>query len=706
MTDLGSMSTEELQSLYQPQQPVANPMTIPGQNGEPARVIMEMGKSPDLSKMSTEELQAAYNPSSFLDTAKDVVHSAITGVGKGLISLAGMPADLKRYADKGLDEYVVNPILRATGQSEYAGYDSPVLKAMGSENIRKGVEAVTGPLHDPETTPGHYAETIGEFVPAAMGGPQSLARKFILQAAIPGAASEGAGQYFKDTPYEPWARFGAGVGAGIGGALINGPSTAEHALASKLPSHVTDAHIAEAQNIIDRGRALNDPVTVTGPEALSKVTGRNVLLDQQRLAENAGQSRAAMEAALGGRSAAFEQSARSEIGNTFGPGTNNPSMIGADAKRAAESTLTDVNSAINRATKPSYDAAGQTLVPPVIHAAMRADPLFVEALDAVRKNAAKNSNIGAQSDRSVAVYDAVKQELRQRSRNAFDPANPEKSKVVSSATGSLATQVKNTAIMADRQAVGPFQTGHPNVSNYEQALADQARLRRQHLEPLQRGPLGRIADTPETSKAIDALFPRSPEGGTAAEVSIAVSALYKRSPWAATQLVRARVEGALNQAYSKNVGGASQDSAGKFAKDLIGHPEEHAVIKAAIEALPQGQARWAGMNSLLEVAQATGKRLAQGSPTAFTDADLKGMAGGGVAAGVVKLGASPGEWWSVVNKKWSAWQAGEHLNDIARIATDPKSAELLGQLSKLPTRSTRGLYHRSPDHCAIPCALW
>jgi hypothetical protein len=621
------------------------------------------------------------------DYAKDIGKSGVTGIGKGLITLAGAPADLKRYADKGLDEYVINPILRAAGQPEYAGYDSPVLKAMGSENIRKGVEAVTGPLHDPETTPGHYAETIGEFVPAAMGGPQSLARKLMLQAAIPGAASEGAGQYFKDTPYEPWARFVAGVGAGIGGALINGPSTAERALASKLPSHVTDAHIAEAQNIIDRGRALNDPVTVTGPEAISQVTGRKVLLDQQRIAENAPQSRTAMEEALGGRSAAFERAARSEIDHTLGSGTNNPSMIGADAKRAAEMTLTDINAAITRATKPSYDAAGQTLVPPAIHAAMRQDPMFVEALDRVRNNTAKNSYIGAQSDRSVAVYDAIKRDLRQRSEDVFSPASTDKSQEVAAALGSLSRQVKNVAIAADRQAVGPFQTGHPNVSNYEQALVDQARLRRQYLEPLQRGPLGRIAKTPETSDAINALFPRGAEGGTAAEVSTTVAALHQRSPWAAMQLVRARVEGALNEAYSKNVGGASENSPAKFAKDLIGHPEEHAVIRAAVEALPQGQARWAGMNSLLEVAQATGKRLAQGSPTAFTEADLKGMAGGGAIAGTVKLGASPGKWWSAVNDKWSAWQAGAHLNDIARIATDPRSAELLGQLSKLPTRS-------------------
>jgi hypothetical protein len=324
------------------------------------------------------------------DYAKDIGKSAVSGVAKGLIALAGAPADLKRYADTELDKYVINPALRATGQPEYAGYDSPLLKAMGGDSIRKGVESVTGPMHDPETTPGHYAETIGEFVPAAMGGPQSLLRKFVLQAAIPGAASEGAGQYFKDTPYEPYARLAAGVGAGVGGALINGPSTAERAVSMKLPDHVTDAHFDQAQRLINTARDQHG-INLTGPEALSQVTGRNVLLDSQRMAESAPQSRDAMEAFLGDRPAAFNRAARGQIDRSLGPGTADPSMIGPEAGRAAESTLNDVRGAINQATRPSYDAAGQTLVPRQVHAAMIDDPLFQQALDAVRNDPARNA---------------------------------------------------------------------------------------------------------------------------------------------------------------------------------------------------------------------------------------------------------------------------------------------------------------------------
>ena len=120
---------------------------------------------------------------------------------------------------------------------------------------------------------------------------------------------------------------------------------------------------------------------------------------------------------------------------------------------------------------------------------------------------------------------------------------------------------------------------------------------------------------------------------------------------------------------------------------MIGNAEQHASLQAAVEALPQGRARWDGMQRLLEVAQATGKRQRKGSLTAFNDPEMKGMAGGGPVSGAVKLGGSPGKWWTAVNDKWSQWQLGNHLNDVAGIVTDPRSAELLGQLSRVPASS-------------------
>ena len=127
--------------------------------------------------------------------------------------------------------------------------------------------------------------------------------------------------------------------------------------------------------------------------------------------------------------------------------------------------------------------------------------------------------------------------------------------------------------------------------------------------------------------------------------------------------------------------GASEYGAANFAKDLIGNAEQHASLQAAIEALPNGQARWDGMQRLLDVAQATGKRQRKGSLTAFNDPEMKGMAGGGPVAGAIKLAGSPSKWWSVVNDKWSQWQLGNHLNDVAGIVmflASPAAAYMTG----------------------------
>jgi hypothetical protein len=622
---------------------------------------------------------------------KDVGKSAGIGVARGTISLAGAIGDLSDLGAKGLkvaSEYIddklgiepyhrpekgVSPTLDAIG--------AVVNKIPGNADITKAVEDRTGEFYKPQTTAGHYAETVGEFVPAALTGPQSLVRKAILQAAVPGVASEAAGQYFKDTPYEGAARFVGGVAGGVGGAMINGPSTAARALSGKIPDYVTDAHFTQAQRLIDDAAARG--VHLTGPEALSQVAGRNVLLDSQRMAESAPQSRDMMEAQLGDRPAAFNRAARTEIDRTLGPGTTEPSMIGPEAGRAAESTLNDVRGAINQATRPAYDAAGQTLVPRQVHAAMINDPLFQQALDNVRNDPARNSFVRTHSDRSIAVYDAVQKELEEQSQRASNPIQPGHSQAVSSATGTLAGDVRRMAIAADRAA-----NGGPNApSAYADAIQRQAELRRQYLEPLQQGPLGRIAHLPETTAAMEALFPRNPNPGSAEEVSRAVTALNQRSPWAAQQLVRAHVEKTLNESTRNLQGGASDYGASNFAKDLIGNVEQHASLQAAVEALPNGQARWDGMQRLLDVAQATGKRQRKGSLTAFNDPEMKGMAGGGPVSGAVKLGASPGKWWNVVNDKWSQWQLGNNLRDIAGIVTNPRSAELLGQLARTPTGS-------------------
>jgi hypothetical protein len=664
----------------------AFPSAAPTESGNP-RIRITPASEPD--RGSSWDSFPSEKPTDYAGVAKQ----AGIGVAKGATGLAGLPGDLQKLAQKGVD-YVKSKLPDdfhwpepSEESKKYAekygsrGDLGPSFPMPTSADIQGAIEKVTGPWRKPQSQTEADAETLGEFVPAALAGPGGVARKVITQAAIPAAASVTAGRL---TDQNPYVKALAGFVAGGAGALASGPSSAESIIRSKIPASVTEQDITRAGQLIDHGQARG--VTLTWPEALSRVTGQPVLTDTQRILESHGQTRAAMNDVLAPRAAQVDQATRNELGQAFGPASQNPSMLGPQAQQAAEGTLNQMRSAINRATRPSYDAAGQTLVPVQVHAAMIADPLFEDALNAVRNDPARNAMVRGHSDRSVAVYDAVKKELQERSQNASNPVQPGHSQAVSSATGEMADTVRNVAIASDRQAAG----GPGAVSNYEQALADQARLRQQYLEPLQRGPLGKLAETPDTKRAINALFPSNPLPASEGEIRDAVGAVVRTRPAVAQQLVRAHAEMVFNEAARDLQGGANAFSGAKFAKVIAGNSQQRANLQAAIEALPNGQERWHGFEQLLDIMSATGTRQPKGSLTAFNALEIPSMSNSGLMD-IATKGASPGKWMSFANDTFKAWSLGRNLDQIARILTDPRSGDALRQIVRIPAGSDRAL---------------
>jgi len=293
--------------------------------------------------------------------------------------------------------------------------------------------------------------------------------------------------------------------------------------------------------------------------------------------------------------------------------------------------------------------------------------------------------IGAQSDRSIEVYDAVKQVLEQRGRNLAQPTNPNASQTAAFSHNSLAADVRGTGIDAERALVnGP--------GNYERALGEQTRLREQYLNPLLAGPLGKLADAPDTARAISALFPTGehliPNGQH--EIGDAVRALVHRRPAVAEQLVRAHVEMVFNQAAKDLQGGANQFAGAKFVKELTGNSQQRENLRAAVEALPNGAARWEGLNQLLDVMAATGTRQPKGSLTAFNALEVPSMTSAGLASLAAK-GASPGLYWKAATEAFQSWSLGRNLDQFARLITDPRSGDALRQIVRIPAGSDRAL---------------
>lgn len=209
MTDLSTLSDQELQALYQPQTAV---------EGNPTRITVRPEGAIDLSKMSDADLIATHG--SLGGTIADVAKSAGIGLAKGAIGLAGLPGDLTELGARGID-------YAARGAGSLIGQDIPARPQqepfLGSAQLQRGVESLTGPLYEPKTTAGNYAQTAGEFLPALIGGPETLATKFATRVAAPALASESAGQLTKGTAAEPFARVAGALAGGAGAAKAFAP---------------------------------------------------------------------------------------------------------------------------------------------------------------------------------------------------------------------------------------------------------------------------------------------------------------------------------------------------------------------------------------------------------------------------------------------------------------------------------------------------
>lgn len=231
------------------------------------------------------------------DTAIDVAKSAGTGLGEGLIGLAGLPGDLSELGARGLD-YATRGVGKLIGQ-DFA--PRPAQDAFGGAGqIQKAIEGVTGEFYKPKSGLGSAANTAGNFLPAIIGGPETLATKLATRVAAPALASEAAGAVTNDNPYAKAG--GALVGAVAGPAAFNkaikamSPAAAEASLsdlktagrAGYQSQEVTDVRI-NSRAASDLAAKIETDLHGAGFRPTSEAKVFNAV-DELRAAENGGRA--------------------------------------------------------------------------------------------------------------------------------------------------------------------------------------------------------------------------------------------------------------------------------------------------------------------------------------------------------------------------------------------------------------------------------
>jgi|SRR5882672_453655 len=647
-----------------------------------------------------------------LDTAKDIGKSIVSGLDRGVAGLAGLPADVARGATWLLNQgraYVQDrPFEDVQAEEDKRALISrQTLEDWGGAAIH----AASGLQHTPTTTPGEYAQTAAEFIPAAVLGPGSVARNVIAQGIVPGLVSEAAGQATKGSDLEPYARGGAALLSGGAGAWATSPNAAQAAVA-RAARGATPAQVDEAERLFQHAQQIGNPLTRA--EALQYVSGGATNLGNiQRVAEGAGELRPFMAQ----RPQQLRATARQQF-DTVAPPPTDPFAVGPAVGTAAREHLADVQQDINAAARPYYQAAeGERFSPQewaAIHPRRRQEtdlqavrdfiaaqpnrrasvvlpqlqpiprpaeaiPGFGAALHAVR-NTPDAWRIAHLPDNSVGVLNRIKihfDKLAEDAASKFTPGG--RDRAVQSSHEMSASAVKQIA--------------EAKSSAYATALAIEREGRRQFLEPLMHGPLGTLAKKDiDTQRAITALFPEGKLlSGGERQISQAVTTLAARNPSAARQLVRAHIEQTFDEAVQRLQSGANEFGGAGFAAVLRGNPQQARNLDAAITALRGGQAN-DGFNRFLQVLEAQGQRQRIGSQTSFNtelmnrlkQAGIVGEALSGVASAGVKLP-------SKINQKMQEWRLGANMGQVADILTNPRAASLFRRLATEPPQSARAL---------------
>lgn len=650
---------------------------IPVSNGDIIDFPDEMSDDA-IEKILRDHYGSEQKKSTFVDFAKSV-GSGIAGGVSGLAGLAGDAANLGYVGGNWVGNKLGLPPLPAEASKNLQQTMPP-----SSADIQRRVEKFTGPFYKPQTPAGEHGRTIGEFLPAAIaGGGGSVLGNALRYGVVPAVASEFASNKVKGTEAEPWVRGGTALAAGGLAAALSRPRNAMSAVSQSMGG-IDDQTIYAAQKLIED--SANRGINLAWPQAISSVNeGAMSLQRLQRFVERTPAGNSFMSEFYRGQPENISVASSRQF-DTIAPLSETPSLIGPRAQMAAQGTLSSVQRAINEHTRPLYEAAREqtvnlpgstTTIPEKMTAAQYREfstaaagksplPALDEAIKIARSDPIIGPTLANLPDNSIGVIDAAQKVMRSMGRRAsMDEKFPYKESLI----GGQRQQAIDTATRAN--------------PDYALARAAQTNLRGDYLEPLQAGPLGRIAESKNTQGAIENLFGPKLAGGEG-EIAKAVGGMEKNIPGSASNLIRQHLANQQNTAMGDLVSGGNYYGGAKLAKALMGNPQAAKDLEASITSTVNGADKWAGVKRLAEILGATGQRLPEGSATAtdlgMVDA-LKGMQG--PIAKTIGILGQPGKiLGSAIDDTYGMWRYKKSSEQLAKILTDPASADMLIRLGK------------------------
>lgn len=184
------------------------------------------------------------------------------GAAKGVLGLAGLPGDVYHAGLRALGDNL-------TPESNY-----------GSAALQKGIEGYTGDFYKPKGGIEETAQKVGEFLPAVLGGPETLGAKVLTRAVAPAVASEAAGKLTEGTAAQPYAELAGALAGGVGGTMAANKfkqMAAARQAASTVPSG--EDLLRSGSNGFEAVKASNAVIKPSSVEQIAKDVRTELLND-------------------------------------------------------------------------------------------------------------------------------------------------------------------------------------------------------------------------------------------------------------------------------------------------------------------------------------------------------------------------------------------------------------------------------------------
>jgi hypothetical protein len=565
---------------------------------------------------------------------------------QGAAGLGGLAGALQRGVEAGTGK--IAELLGYTPEQAQAG--RMAVRLPTPSDITRAVGDAGVPMQRAETIGGRAAQNlVRNVVSAPVAGA-------VVPSLLSAVGEEAVAYPFIGTPLESTARTAGALFTPLVPAptMFRSPLERMYAESTK---RVTPQELSSAERL--QQMASRQQMPITSVEAIQQTTGgRTNLPALQRQLEANPASAPLMAEFMGSRG----EETLSTLQRMF-PQTGRE-RLGTEAQRAAEKTMARTQTELS--TSPaaqSFEAVKSKAIPPSWMKNLENESAVIsEASRAVDNVAAYQDLLKGYKGNSIARVEAMRQYLSDK----YDMLAGQAGGAVTGEMRAYNEARKKLLEKADNQ-----------IPDYKTARESYFQAKEKIVAPVQESPISKIAKDNEVSIQFAEVFAKNPAAVnlTPQKVTMTMKSLAQADAALPKDFLTQYMRSSLEQVESQASRAAGTTGA-KFANTIVKNTTQKENLRAAFKEVygQSGDKAAQGLNNLIDILEAQGRRLPAGSPTAE-----KGMIAAESVSTISKATKNPLE--ALGNAYQTIFYRKDYEN-VAKAITSPDGIKILENMAK------------------------